>query len=81
MISRLRGHLQPNRNLGNHFSGKPVFRPVAQGANSRLPTQGWMIEEGLDPAFRKCGAIVVMADCQDVRSLVQSLADGLNVSI
>jgi hypothetical protein len=29
----------------------------------------------------KCGVIVGMADCHDVGSLVQSLADGLDVSI
>jgi uncharacterized Zn finger protein len=29
----------------------------------------------------KCGAIVGMADCQDVGSLVQSLADGLNIAV
>ena len=29
----------------------------------------------------RCGVIVAMADCQDVGSLVQSLADGLSISV
>ena len=29
----------------------------------------------------KCGAIVGMADCHDVGSVVQCLAEGLNISI